>query len=62
MWLPPLMLGTMLILIGTLIIVMPQLLAYFVASAFILAGLGMLLVAAQMRTRIVIRRIDENVL
>lgn len=62
MWLPPLMLGIMLILLGTLIIVMPQLLAYFVASAFIFAGAGMLLVAAQMRTRIVIRRIDDDVM
>lgn len=58
-WIPPAMLGLMLVLVGVLIIVMPQLLAYFVATAFIMAGVGMLGIAMQMRTRVTFRRIDE---
>lgn len=59
-WIPPAMLGVMLISLGVLIIVMPQLLAYFVAAAFIMAGLGMVGIATQMRMRVSYRRIDQT--
>lgn len=53
------MLGLMAVLVGVLIIIMPQRLAYFVATAFIMAGVGMAGVTMQMRMRVTHRRIDE---
>lgn len=60
MWLGPALLGIVLILIGFAIFIAPQLLAYFVASVFIFAGISMLGFAFAARRRVSFRRLDDD--
>lgn len=57
-WFAPLTAGVALILMGVLIYVYPALLAYIVSFAFVFAGLTLLVVGLQMKSRIVYRRVD----
>jgi len=59
-WMGPATLGVLLILIGVLLFVWPQLLAFVVAGVFISAGAGLLATAWGMRHRITYRRIDRD--
>ena len=59
-WLGPALLGVLLILIGGLLYVMPQLLAYVVAGIFILTGCGLLGTAWRMRRRVTYQRMDPT--
>ncbi len=59
-WLMPASLGVLLILLGVLLYVRPELLAYFVAAIFILCGAGLLGVAWKLRAGVSYRRIDED--
>ncbi len=60
LWLSPVLLGILLILVGALLIAAPALLAYFVASLFVLAGVLLIGLGATMRRRVTYRRIDET--
>jgi hypothetical protein len=57
-WLAPAALGGVLIGVGILIYVYPQILAYAVAGLFVLAGFGLLGLAFSVRRRVTIRRVD----
>lgn len=57
-WFAPAAAGLLLITMGVLIWFQPQLLAYFVAGAFVFGGVVLLSVGLNMRTRVVYRRID----
>ena len=59
-WLTPAIFGVALILLGVLIYVVPELLAYIVAGFFIVVGTTLVGVAWQTRTRVSYRRIDEE--
>jgi len=59
-WLAPAALGMLLILLGGLLYAKPELLAYFVAAIFILAGCTLLLTAWRMRRRVSYRRVDRQ--
>jgi hypothetical protein len=59
-WFPMATLGIALILLGALLYVMPQLLAYFVAGVFFLVGAGLLAMAWQIRRRVTYRRMDSS--
>lgn len=52
--------GVVLVLIGVLLFVMPELLAYVVASVFVITGLGMLAAGWRMRQHVSYRRMDEG--
>jgi len=56
--LAPAALGVVLILLGLLLYTHPQLLAYFVAGMFVLAGCGLLGVAWRTRRQVQYRRMD----
>lgn len=58
LWMGPALLGGVLILLGILIFVLPQLLAYAVALALILAGLGMIAMGYATRMQVTYRRVD----
>lgn len=60
MWLAPACFGFMLIFLGVTIFIAPQLLAYFVAGAFIFVGVSMIGLAFAARSRVTIRRLDED--
>lgn len=53
-------LGVMLILIGVLLFVMPELLAYVIASIFVLAGAGLIASAWRVRQNVTFRRVDQS--
>ncbi len=59
-WLAPGLLGVLLIAVGVLLDVMPELLAYFVAGLFILAGCALVGAAWQMRRRVSYRRVEQE--
>jgi hypothetical protein len=59
-WLAPALLGVALILMGFLIVRFPELLAYAVAGIFVFLGIWLLGLAWQLRTRVTIRRLDED--
>ncbi|MCK4341901.1 MAG: DUF308 domain-containing protein [Phycisphaerae bacterium] len=59
-WLGPALLGVLLIVIGVLLYVWPQLLAYVVAGIFILTGGGLLATAWRMRRRVTYQRFDNR--
>ena len=58
-WLTPAIFGALLILIGILIYIKPELLAYFVAGVFVLTGITLIGLAWQTRARVTYRRMDE---
>ncbi len=60
LWAAPAALGVLLILIGLLLYVMPELLSYVVASIFIIAGCGLLASAWRMRRQVRYQRIDHE--
>lgn len=57
-WLGSVLLGIVLILIGLLLLVWPQLLAYVVATVFLMAGMSMVGAGWRMRSRVTYRRLD----
>ncbi len=59
-WLGPAALGALLIALGLLLYAHPELLAYFVAGIFVLAGVGLLGVAWRLRPRITYRHVEET--
>ncbi len=59
-WLLPVAGGVLLILIGLLIFVWPQLLALVVASLFVVAGISLISSAGRWRSSVVYRRMDES--
>lgn len=59
-WAGPAVLGVILILLGLLLYANPDLLAYIVAGVFVIAGIGLLTTAWQMRQRTTYRRMDEH--
>jgi protein-S-isoprenylcysteine O-methyltransferase Ste14 len=59
-WLAPAIFGLALILLGVLIYVVPELLAYIVAGIFIVVGMTLVGLAWQTRARVSYRRIDED--
>ncbi len=60
LWLGPALLGALLICTGLLLYAHPELLAYFVAGLFLLAGLGLLAFAWRMRSRVNYHRTRES--
>jgi len=60
LWLAPGLLGVILIGLGVLLYVMPELLAYFVAGLFVVAGCGLIGTAWRMRRRVTYQRIDRQ--
>lgn len=59
-WLGPGLLGVLLVALGVLLYEMPELLAYFVAGLFVLAGCALIGAAWQMRRRVNYRRIERE--
>lgn len=59
-WLGPAAAGGLLIVVGIMLFVFPRLLQYFVASVFVLAGVGLLGFAWRMRRQVTYRRIDQT--
>jgi hypothetical protein len=59
-WVGPLLLGLMLIGFGLLIIARPELLAYLVATLFIVAGLALLGMSWGLRGSITYRRMSDS--
>ncbi len=59
-WFGPALLGVLLILLGILLYIVPQLLAYVVAGIFIISGSGLLATAWRMRQQITYRRIERD--
>jgi hypothetical protein len=57
-WFAPAFVGVCLIVCGTLVIVFPRFLELMVAGGFIFAGLALLGVAMQMKSRVTFRRVD----
>lgn len=57
-WLGSVLLGVVLMLIGLLLLVWPQLLAYVVAAVFLMAGVSLLGAGWRMRARVTYRRLD----
>ena len=57
-WITPAVFGVLLILMGILIYANPELLAYFVASVSIIAGVVLVSVAWKMRERVTYHKID----
>ncbi len=51
--------GVVLILIGLLLFAMPELLAYVVASVFVIGGVGVIATAWGLGRRVTYRRMDE---
>ena len=58
-WLTPAVGGLLLILVGVLIFIDPDLVAYFIGSMFMLGGVLLLGGAWKMRKQVTYRRIDE---
>ncbi len=58
MWVAPALAGSLLVLFGVLIFLKPELLAYLVATAFVVAGLGILAVAWRLKRTVVYRRVE----
>lgn len=61
-WLAPMLFGALLVLVGVLIVVMPNLLQILVASLFMLAGLSLFGIGLRMRRaqQVVYRRMDGS--
>jgi hypothetical protein len=59
-WLGPAAVGVLMILIGFLLFVWPQLLAFVVATIFICIGIAVLGFAWSLRRRVTYRRVDES--
>ena len=57
LWITPVLIGSLLVLIGILIFSKPELLAYLVAGVFIVAGVALIGFGWNMRGRITYRRI-----
>jgi dipeptide/tripeptide permease len=57
-WVGPALLGALLIAVGVLIILVPQLLAYAVAAMFIAVGVGLLGASLSWRGGVTYRRLD----
>ncbi len=55
-WLGPALIGGLLIAAGLLLYAHPELLAYFVAGVFLLAGAGLLAFAWRLRSRVTYHR------
>jgi hypothetical protein len=60
LWVAPVFLGLILILVGLLIFVMPDLLAFLVAAMLILMGCSLLGLGWHLRGRVTYRRMDED--
>jgi hypothetical protein len=60
LWFTPVLIGSLLVLIGILIFSKPELLAYFVAGIFIVAGIALIGFGWNMRGRVTYRRIDPE--
>ena len=58
-WLLPVFGGVLLILVGLLLFVWPELLAFVVASLFVAAGVGLIGSAGRWRANVVYRRVDD---
>lgn len=59
LWWGPAMFGLILLGIGVLIFAMPELLAYVVASVFVVAGVSVLSAAWRMRRQVTYQRIHQ---
>lgn len=59
-WVGPALLGALLIAVGVLIILMPQLLAYAVAAMFIAVGAGLVGASLHWRGSVTYRRLDAH--
>lgn len=57
-WIGPALLGALLIGVGVLIILLPQLLAYAVAALFIVVGVGLVGASVSWRGSVTYRRLD----
>lgn len=57
-WFAPLTAGVALILMGVLIYLYPSILVYTVSFGLVFAGLTLLVVGLQMKSRIIYRRVD----
>lgn len=57
-WMAPAALGVVLILVGILLFVWPELLAFVVAAVFVSSGIGLLGSAWRLRERVTYRRMD----
>lgn len=58
-WLLPVVGGSLLILVGLLLFVWPELLAFVVASLFIVAGISLIGSAGRWRPTVVYRHVDD---
>lgn len=59
LWLAPVAGGASLVLLGILLIKKPELLAYFVAGLFILAGSSLIAFGLGLRRRVTYRRVER---
>lgn len=59
-WITPIVFGVVLILLGLLLVDHPELLAYFVAGLFMLAGVTLIGVGWNLRQRVTYRRIERT--
>jgi hypothetical protein len=60
LWFAPVFFGLILILVGVLIFVFPDLLAFLVATVLILVGCSLLGLGWHLRGRVTYRRMDED--
>ena len=60
MWFIPVVAGVMFVLFGILILIVPMLLEYLIASTLMLIGFSLMGVGWHWRTRVSIRRLDED--
>lgn len=60
LWVLPALLGVALIGLGLLLFVWPELVAYFIAAVFIVAGMSVLGMAWRMRQQVTFQRIDRQ--
>lgn len=59
LWVLPVFGGVALILVGLLLFIWPELLAFVVASVFVATGVGLIGSAGRWRTDVVYRRVDD---
>jgi|YNPNPStandDraft_1061719.scaffolds.fasta_scaffold505471_1 multisubunit Na+/H+ antiporter MnhC subunit len=59
LWMAPATAGIALVLLGVLLFEKPELLAYFVAGTFIVAGVSLIVFAMGLRRKVTYRRIDH---
>ncbi|MBN2445723.1 MAG: hypothetical protein JXO22_03305 [Phycisphaerae bacterium] len=59
-WFGPVLMGVMLIAVGVLIVLLPQLLAYAVAGLLMVAGMALVGMGWRMRRQFTYRRVDTT--